>query len=144
VGCGKGIGAQCACARQARRSSQDKLSKVMFRVECVMVMLVWSERLTLRKSMQFEYSINAIYQIAKCNRVNRGARSKPGQAFQVIRTTAPEKVKNAAAVVTRMMRAMRPLSAPSRSASSDTLLALGSADTSTITVSAKRSSGTPI
>ena len=42
-----------------------------------------------------------------------------------------------------MMRAMRPLSAPKRSASIETLLALGRAATSTITVSAGRASGTP-
>jgi hypothetical protein len=62
---------------------------------------------------------------------------------QVIRATAAENVKKAAAVVTRMMRAMRPLSAPKRSASKDTLLALGSAAASTITVSAAGESGTP-
>ena len=51
--------------------------------------------------------------------------------------TASEKVTNADAVVTRMMRATRPLSAPNRSANSDTLLALGNAATSTTTVSAE-------
>ena len=38
---------------------------------------------------------------------------------------------------------MRPLSAPKRSASIDTLLALGSAATSTITVNAASLSGSP-
>ncbi|MCY1537591.1 hypothetical protein D9M68_730930 [compost metagenome] len=62
---------------------------------------------------------------------------------QVSKDTAPENVRNAATVVIRMMRAMRPLSAPKRSASSETLLALGSAAASTITVSAAGESGTP-
>src|SRR4030095_15066193 len=57
--------------------------------------------------------------------------------------TAAEKVRKAAAVVSRMMRAMRPVSAPKRSASSETLLALGRADTSTITLSVNASSGSP-
>jgi len=43
----------------------------------------------------------------------------------------------------RMMRAIRPLLAPKRSASMDTLLALGRAATSTSTTSAWRCSGTP-
>ncbi|MNY71004.1 hypothetical protein D3C86_2092600 [compost metagenome] len=43
-----------------------------------------------------------------------------------------------------MIRATRPLLAPNFSASSDTLLALGSADSSTSTVSANGVSGTPI
>ena len=45
------------------------------------------------------------------------------------KATAPEKVRNAADVDTKMMRAMRPLSAPKRSANMDTLLALGRAAT---------------
>ncbi|MNT99416.1 hypothetical protein D3C72_2422550 [compost metagenome] len=43
-----------------------------------------------------------------------------------------------------MIRATRPLLAPNFSASSETLLALGSAASSTSTVSAKGVSGTPI
>ena len=42
------------------------------------------------------------------------------------------------------MRAMRPVSAPKRSASTATLLALGSAATSTMTSRANRSSGKPM
>jgi hypothetical protein len=61
----------------------------------------------------------------------------------VIKRTTNEKVMKAAAVETRMMRAMRPLSAPKRSASIDTLLALGSAATKTITTNAERCKGTP-
>jgi len=38
---------------------------VMFRRQCVMVMLLCSEPLTLRKSSQFEYLINSIHSIAK-------------------------------------------------------------------------------
>ena len=57
--------------------------------------------------------------------------------------TAAEKLRNASAVDTRMMRATRPLLAPNFSASSDTLLALGNAASSTITVSANGVSGTP-
>lgn len=57
----------------------------------------------------------------------------------VIRTTAPEKVKKAAEVETRMMRAMRPLSAPKRSANKDTLLALGKAASKTSTINANLS-----
>ena len=56
-----------------------------------------------------------------------------GYSFAILRRA------KAAAVVARMMRAMRPVSAPKRSASSDTLLALGSAATSTITDSANNS-----
>jgi hypothetical protein len=63
--------------------------------------------------------------------------------YQSSSVTAAEKLKNAKAVVTKMMRAMRPLSAPKRSASSDTLLALGKAETKTITVKACGSRGTP-
>jgi hypothetical protein len=62
---------------------------------------------------------------------------------QISSVTAAEKLKKAKAVVNKMMRAMRPLSAPKRSASSDTLLALGKAETKTITVKACGSKGTP-
>ena len=63
--------------------------------------------------------------------------------YQTNSTTAPEKVKNASTVDNKIIRAIRPLSALKRSAKSATLLALGSAATSTTTVSAKRSSGRP-
>jgi len=55
------------------------------------------------------------------------------------KVTAAEKVRKASAVLTRMMRAMRPLSAPTRSASTDTLLALGRAATSVMTIRANGS-----
>ena len=62
---------------------------------------------------------------------------------QTSNITAPENVRNASAVETRMMRAMRPLSALNFSARSATLLALGNAATSTMTVSANLDRGTP-
>ena len=63
--------------------------------------------------------------------------------LQVSNATAAEKLKNASTVDNKMMRAMRPMLASKRSASSETLLALGRAATRSITVSEKRSSGTP-
>ena len=57
--------------------------------------------------------------------------------------TTAGKLRKAAAVEVRMMRAMRPSSAPNFSASMGTLLALGSAATRTPTVSANRSRGSP-
>src|SRR6185436_13971795 len=64
---------------------------------------------------------------------------RPGTSSE----TAAENVTNASAVDTRMMRAMRPLSAPKRSASIATLLALGSAATRATTISAYGSSAMP-
>jgi hypothetical protein len=61
----------------------------------------------------------------------------------LINVTVAEKVRKAAAVVTKIMRAMRPLSAPKRSANNDTLLALGNAATNTITIQANGLMGTP-
>lgn len=55
------------------------------------------------------------------------------------KATAPEKLTKAAAVVSRTMRAIRPASAPKRSASIGTLLALGSAAASASTVREKAS-----
>jgi hypothetical protein len=55
------------------------------------------------------------------------------------KATAPEKVKNAAAVVTKIIMATRPVSAPKRSVNKATLLALGKAATNTTTIMAKRS-----
>ena len=48
---------------------------------------------------------------------------------QVSKSTAAEKLKNASTVDNKIMRAMRPSSAPKRSASRATLLALGKAAT---------------
>ena len=53
------------------------------------------------------------------------------------------KVANDSTVLAMMIRATRPLSAPKRSASSETLLALGSAATSTITISPNAGTSMP-
>jgi len=53
---------------------------------------------------------------------------RSGRAQGWSKATAAEKVRKAAAVVTKMMRAMRPLSAPRRSASSETLPPLARGD----------------
>jgi hypothetical protein len=58
------------------------------------------------------------------------------------KATTPAKVNNAAAVDTEIMRAMRPVSAPKRSASKDAWSALGKAASGTNTVSEDLSGNT--
>ena len=55
---------------------------------------------------------------------------RPQRKTQTSKAIAAEKLKNASIVDSKIMRAMRPLSAPKRSASTATLLTLGSAATS--------------
>ncbi len=123
---------QCASGKPAKRSIQCAVA-VNGRGWSCMVHLREATRQTLKKGFRFVQTIVRIHFIVNYYELVATLLTVP--AAQVSSVTAPENVKNAAAVDTRMMRAMRPLSAPNRSASNDTLLALGSAATSTITVS---------
>jgi hypothetical protein len=59
--------------------------------------------------------------------------------YPLSKATAPEKVKKDTAVATKIIMAMRPVSAPKRSDNKATLLALGKAATKTTTTMVNRS-----
>src|SRR3569832_2231718 len=80
---------------------------------------------------------------ARKKRCNDGRKNDAHGSPHFNNATAAENVRNDTAVVSRMILAIRPVSAAKRSASSATLLAEGSAATSTITVSDESRSGTP-